>query len=136
MVLPKCFPAFTTVQYCFYLLLNSGVLNLLNEALVCFARRLCGRDENPTPLSMIVRASRRQKRSDHGASTPAISSRAEIGTSLPVRKVTCSRVLCTKQPFRTGTERPELSTSHAQACPAWLIFLQIAFTQVRSRKKN
>ena len=47
-LLPKCFPPFTTVQYYFYGLRDSGVLDLLNEALVCVARRLCGRDEEPT----------------------------------------------------------------------------------------
>ena len=47
-LLPKCFPPFTTVQYYFYRLRDSGVLDLLNEALVCVARRLCGRDEEPT----------------------------------------------------------------------------------------
>lgn len=47
-LLPKCFPPFTTVQYYFYRLRDSGALDLLNEALVCVARRLCGRDEEPT----------------------------------------------------------------------------------------
>ena len=47
-LLPKCFPPFTTVQYYFYGLRDSGVLDLLNEALVCVARKLCGRDEEPT----------------------------------------------------------------------------------------
>jgi transposase len=47
-LLPKCFPPFTTVQYYFYGLRDSGILDLLNEALVCVARRLCGRDEEPT----------------------------------------------------------------------------------------
>ena len=47
-LLPKCFPPFTTVQYYFYRLRDSGVLDLLNEALVCVARKLCGRDQEPT----------------------------------------------------------------------------------------
>jgi transposase len=47
-LLPKCFPPYTTVQYYFYRLRDSGALDLLNEALVCIARRLCGRDEEPT----------------------------------------------------------------------------------------
>ena len=47
-LLPKCFPPFTTVQYYFYRLRDSGTLDLLNEALVYVARRLCGRDEEPT----------------------------------------------------------------------------------------
>jgi transposase len=47
-LLPKCFPPFTTVQYYFYRLRDSGALDLLNEALVCAARRLSGRPEEPT----------------------------------------------------------------------------------------
>jgi transposase len=47
-MLPKCFPPFTTVQYYFYRLRDSGALDLLNEALVCAARTLCGRAEEPT----------------------------------------------------------------------------------------
>lgn len=47
-LLPKCFPPFTTVQYYFYRLRDSGTLDLLNEALVYVARRLCGRDQEPT----------------------------------------------------------------------------------------
>ena len=47
-LLPECFPPFTTVQYYFYRLRDSGAFDLLNEALVCVARRLCGRDDKPT----------------------------------------------------------------------------------------
>jgi transposase len=70
-LLPKCFPPFTTVQYYFYGLRDSGVLDLLNEALVCVARRLCGRDEEPTAAIITARASRQQKRVGHAGSMPA-----------------------------------------------------------------
>lgn len=41
--LPKDFPPFTTVQYYFYKLRDSGVLYLINEALACASRLLSGR---------------------------------------------------------------------------------------------
>ena len=47
-LLPKDFPPFTTVQYYFYGLRDSGVLDLINEALVEIARRLAGREPQPT----------------------------------------------------------------------------------------
>lgn len=47
-MLPKDFPPFTTVQYYFYLLRNSGLLDILNEALVGASRVLAGRDAGPT----------------------------------------------------------------------------------------
>ena len=47
-MLPKDFPPFTTVQYYFYLLRNSGLLDILNEALVGASRVLAGRDAVPT----------------------------------------------------------------------------------------
>lgn len=47
-MLPKDFPPFTTVQYYFYLLRNSGLLDILNEALVGVSRVLSGRDTAPT----------------------------------------------------------------------------------------
>ncbi|WGR93453.1 IS5 family transposase [Bradyrhizobium sp. ISRA443] len=47
-LLPKDFPPFTTVQYYFYGLCDSGVLDLINEALVEIARRLAGREPQPT----------------------------------------------------------------------------------------
>jgi transposase len=47
-LLPKDFPPFTTVQYYFYRLRDSGVLDLINDALVEVARRLAGREPQPT----------------------------------------------------------------------------------------
>ena len=47
-MLPKDFPPFTTVQYYFYLLRNSGLLDILNETLVAAARLMSGRDMEPT----------------------------------------------------------------------------------------
>jgi transposase len=47
-MLPKDFPPFTTVQYYFYQLRNSGVLDLINEMLVMAARLIEGRDAQPT----------------------------------------------------------------------------------------
>lgn len=47
-MLPKDFPPFTTVQYYFYRLRDSGLLDLLNEALVGAARLISGRDIEPT----------------------------------------------------------------------------------------
>lgn len=47
-MLPKEFPPFTTVQYYFYLLRNSGLLDILNETLVATARLLSGREMEPT----------------------------------------------------------------------------------------
>ncbi|MBP1290366.1 MULTISPECIES: IS5 family transposase [Bradyrhizobium] len=47
-LLPKDFPPFTTVQYYFYGLRDSGVLDLINDALVEIARRLAGREPQPT----------------------------------------------------------------------------------------
>ena len=46
--LPKDFPPFTTVQYYFYKLRDSGVLDLINEALVRASRLLSGRAGEPT----------------------------------------------------------------------------------------
>lgn len=47
-MLPKDFPPFTTVQHYFYRLRDSGMLDLINEALVAAARVLGGRAEQPT----------------------------------------------------------------------------------------
>jgi len=41
--LPKDFPPFTTVQYYFYRLCDSGLLDIINEMLVAASRLLCGR---------------------------------------------------------------------------------------------
>lgn len=46
--LPKDFPPFTTVQYYFYKLRDSGVLDLINEALASASRVLSGRAPEPT----------------------------------------------------------------------------------------
>lgn len=46
--LPKDFPPFTTVQYYFYKLRDSGVLDLINEALATASRLLSGRAAEPT----------------------------------------------------------------------------------------
>jgi len=47
-LLPKDFPPFTTVQYHFYRLRDSGLLDVINEALVGAVRILNGRDPEPT----------------------------------------------------------------------------------------
>lgn len=47
-MLPKDFPPFTTVQYYFYMLRNSGTLDLMNEALASAARLAEGRTAEPT----------------------------------------------------------------------------------------
>jgi transposase len=47
-MLPKEFPPFTTVQYYFYGMRDSGLLDLINEALVVAARLLNGRNGEPT----------------------------------------------------------------------------------------
>jgi transposase len=47
-MLPKDFPPFTTVQYYFYLLRDSGLLDILNETLVAASRLISGRDMEPT----------------------------------------------------------------------------------------
>ena len=47
-MLPKDFPPFTTVQYYFYQLRNSGLLDILNETLVGASRVLSGREADPT----------------------------------------------------------------------------------------
>lgn len=47
-MLPKDFPPFTTVQYYFYMLRNSGTLDLMNDALALAARLVDGRDAKPT----------------------------------------------------------------------------------------
>lgn len=46
--LPKDFPPFTTVQYYFYQLRDSGVLDAINETLVTAARVASGRNADPT----------------------------------------------------------------------------------------
>lgn len=46
--LPKDFPPFTTVQYYFYKLRDSGVLDLINEALAAASRLMSGRASEPT----------------------------------------------------------------------------------------
>lgn len=46
--LPKEFPPFTTVQYYFYQLRDSGVLDVINETLVAASRLLSGRKVEPT----------------------------------------------------------------------------------------
>lgn len=47
-MLPKDFPPFTPVQHYFYLLRDSGVLDIINETLVMSARLLAGRAAGPT----------------------------------------------------------------------------------------
>ncbi len=47
-LLPKDFPPFTTVQYHFYRMRDSGVLDLISEALVVAARLVAGRNAEPT----------------------------------------------------------------------------------------
>ncbi|MBO6776134.1 MAG: transposase, partial [Marinibacterium sp.] len=47
-MLPRDFPPFTTVQYYFYRLRDSGVLDVVNDALVGASRVLSGRDPAPT----------------------------------------------------------------------------------------
>lgn len=47
-MLPKDFPPFTTVQYYFYRMRDSGLLDILNDALVGAWRLLAGRDLAPT----------------------------------------------------------------------------------------
>jgi len=47
-MLPKEFPPFTTVQYYFYKLRDSGVLDIINETLATMARLLAGRTAQPT----------------------------------------------------------------------------------------
>lgn len=47
-MLPRDFPPFPTVQYYFYRLRNSGLLDALNDALVGASRVLAGRDAAPT----------------------------------------------------------------------------------------
>ncbi len=47
-MLPKDFPPFTTVQYYFYRMRDSGVLDVLNDALVGASRLLAGREVTPT----------------------------------------------------------------------------------------
>ena len=47
-LLPKDFPPFTTVQHYFYRLRDSGVLDVLNEALTVAARLIAGREPEPT----------------------------------------------------------------------------------------
>lgn len=46
--LPKEFPPFTTVQYYFYQIRDSGVLDVINEMLAAAARILSGREAEPT----------------------------------------------------------------------------------------
>lgn len=50
--LPKDFPPFTTVQYYFYQMRDSGLLDLINQSLVGAARLLVGR--KPTPTAGVV----------------------------------------------------------------------------------
>lgn len=47
-MLPKDFPPFTTISYYFYQLRDSGILDVINEALVMSARLLSGRSLKPT----------------------------------------------------------------------------------------
>lgn len=47
-MLPRDFPPFTTVQYYFYRMRDSGLLDILNEALVGAARLLAGRNVEAT----------------------------------------------------------------------------------------
>ena len=47
-MLPKDFPPFTTVQYHFYRMRDTGLLDLINEALVVAARLVSGRKAEPT----------------------------------------------------------------------------------------
>lgn len=47
-MLPRDFPPVSTVQYHFYRLRDSGVLDVINEALVVAARVVNGRDAEPT----------------------------------------------------------------------------------------
>ena len=46
-MLPKDFPAFTTVQYYFYQMRDTGLFDIINEALVTASRLLADRDAQP-----------------------------------------------------------------------------------------
>ena len=47
-MLPKDFPPFTTVQYYSYRMRDSGLLDVLNDALFGASRLLAGRDAAPS----------------------------------------------------------------------------------------
>ena len=65
-LLPKDFPPFTTVQYYFYGLRDSGVLDLINDALVEIARRLAGREPQPTAAIIDSRSIKTTESGGHG----------------------------------------------------------------------
>lgn len=46
--LPKDFPPYSTVQYWFYKFRNEGLVELINDVLAMAARRLAGREAEPT----------------------------------------------------------------------------------------
>ena len=46
-MLPKDFPAFITVQYSFYQMRDTGLFDIINEALVAASRLLADRDAQP-----------------------------------------------------------------------------------------
>ena len=46
-MLPKDFPAFTTVQYYFYQMRDTGLFDIINEALVAASRLLADQDAQP-----------------------------------------------------------------------------------------
>ncbi|WP_280641518.1 transposase [Bartonella tamiae] len=46
--LPKDFPPFRTVQYYFYRLRDSGLLDVIHESLIAFIRQIEGRAAQPT----------------------------------------------------------------------------------------
>ena len=62
-MLPKDFPPFTTVQYHFYQFRDSGLLDVINEALVSACRLVNGREAEPT-AAIIDRQSVKTTESD------------------------------------------------------------------------
>ncbi|MGY4406877.1 transposase [Bradyrhizobium sp. USDA 3315] len=88
-LLPKDFPPFTTVQYYFYGLRDSGMLDLINEAWLKSRVGLLDGSHNQRRRSSTANRSRQPRAEGHAALMRARQSKIASATSSPIHKEIC-----------------------------------------------
>jgi hypothetical protein len=125
-----------TFRYYFSRLLDSGILDLFDEALVRVARRHCGRDEESTTAIIDCQSVKTTEAVGPGgvyAGKKIQGRKRHIVTDTQGHRLT-GIMHETNIQERHGT--PALSASHAQASPALLIFSPMTVTRTRIRKEH